>query len=204
METVSIDGLDSISSENDIDRRKLSDPLNTADVAINRYALGPGERFSGSLHAHMDQEEVFLIVEGEVTFETYTPRNRVEPDCSSSEITVGENEAIRFAPGEFQSGKNASDEVVVAFAIGAPRDSEDVRIPLPCPECDHEDRRPVVVDEEEVLVCPDCEAESPVECPECGQSDLRVVLDSDEENVVNVCLDCGMESTVVCIPENCQ
>ncbi|WP_049902773.1 cupin [Halococcus agarilyticus] len=196
METTLIDDIDPVPSENDVDRRKLSGPLNTADVAINRYALAPGERFSGSLHAHMDQEEVFVIVDGEATFETYTPRSRAEAGRSSGEITVGENEAIRFAPGEFQSGKNASDEAVVAFAVGAPRDSEDVRVPLPCPECDHEARRPVVAEGSEVLVCPDCGAESPVECPECGRDDLRVVLDTDGKNVVNVCLDCGTKSTV--------
>lgn len=198
METVSIDALEPGPSENDIDRRKLSGPLNTADVAINRYVLAPGERFSGSLHAHIDQEEVFVIVDGEATFETYVPRSDAElaSDDTTDEITVGENEAIRFAPGEFQSGKNGSDEAVVAFAVGAPRDSDDVRVPLPCPECSHEDRRPALADGEEVLVCPDCSAESPVECPECGQDDLRVVLDTDGENVVNVCRDCGMESIV--------
>ena len=196
METVSIDDLDPAPAENDVDRRALTGPLNAANVAINRYALDPGERFSGSLHAHADQEEVFLIVEGEATFETYSPRGRTEPARSSGEITVGENEAIRFAPGEFQSGKNATDEPVVALALGAPRDSEDVRVPLPCPEGGHKDRRPVVTDGAEILVCPDCGAESPVECPECGRDDLRVVLGSDEETVLSVCLDCGMESTV--------
>jgi len=51
------------------------------------------------------------------------------------EVTVSEGEVIRFAPGEFQSGKNDSDGEVVAFAMGAPRDSEDVRVPQDCPEC---------------------------------------------------------------------
>ena len=196
METVSIDDLDPAPAENDVDRRALTGPLNAANVAINRYALDPGERFSGSLHAHADQEEVFLIVEGEATFETYSPRGRTEPARSSGEITVGENEAIRFAPGEFQSGKNAADEPVVALAVGAPRDSEDVRVPLPCSECGRKDRRPIVTDGAEILVCPDCGAESPVKCSECGRSDLRVVLGPDGESVVNICRDCGAESTV--------
>lgn len=196
METVSIDGLDPAPSENDIDRRKLSGPLNTADIAINWYVLDPDERFSGSIHAHMDQEEVFLIVKGEATFETYTPRSRAESNCSVGEITVDENEAIRFAPGEFQSGKNAADEPVVAFALGAPRDSEDVRVPLPCPECGHEDRQPVIVNGEEVLVCPECGIESAVACPECDRSNMRVRLAEDTEYLVNVCFDCGAASAV--------
>ena len=196
METVSIDDLDPAPAENDVDRRALTGPLNAANVAINRYALDPGERFSGSLHAHADQEEVFLIVEGEATFETYSPRGRTERARSSGEITVGENEGIRFAPGEFQSGKNAADEPVVALAVGAPRDSEDVRVPLPCSECGRKDRRPIATDGAEILVCPDCGAESPVKCSECGRSDLRVRLAEDDETLVNVCLDCGVASAM--------
>ena len=47
----------------DIDRRGLSDPLDTDDVAINRYRLEPDERFTSAIHTHMDQEEVFVVVQ---------------------------------------------------------------------------------------------------------------------------------------------
>lgn len=148
MERVSIDDVEPSAFGSDIDRRGLSDPLGTSDMALNRYRLDSGERFSGGLHAHMDQEEVFVIVEGEATFET-----------TDGEVTVGAGEAIRFAPGEFQSGKNDSDGAVVAFAMGAPRDSEDVRVPEDCPECDHDDMRAVPADDGFDLVCPECGAE---------------------------------------------
>jgi transcription elongation factor Elf1 len=131
----------------------------------------------------MDQEEVFIVVEGEATFETM-----------DGEVAVGEDEVIRFAPGEFQSGKNDSEERVVAFALGAPRDSEDVRIPLECPECSHGDRRPMIVDNREVLVCPNCGVESAAECPECGQNSMRAILSGDTEKPVGVCRNCGAES----------
>ena len=148
MEKVSIDDVEANAFGSDIDRRGFSDPLGTTDLALNRYRLDPGERFSGGMHAHMDQEEVFVIVEGEATFETM-----------NGEVTVSEAEVIRFAPGEFQSGKNDSDGEVVAFAMGAPRDSEDVRLPQNCPECEHDNVRAIPGDDGFDLQCPECGAE---------------------------------------------
>jgi uncharacterized cupin superfamily protein len=133
----------------EIDRRALSDPLGTTDLAVNRYRLESGERFSGGLHAHMDQEELFAVVEGEATFET--------PD---DEISVAAGEVIRFAPGEFQSGKNDSNDAVVAFALGAPRDSDDVHVPQDCPDCGHDTMRAIPADDGFGLVCPDCGTET--------------------------------------------
>ena len=148
MEKVSIGDIEANAFGSDIDRRGLSDPLGMTDFALNRYRLDPGERFSGGMHAHMDQEEVFVILEGEATFETM-----------DGEVTVGDDEVIRFAPGEFQSGKNDSDREVVAFAMGAPRDSEDVRLPQNCPECGHDNVRAIPGEDGFALQCPDCGAE---------------------------------------------
>ena len=157
MEHISIDDVESSATERGVDRRKLAGPLDTSNIAINRYVLEPGERFAESLHAHMDQEEVFIVLEGEVTFE-----------LRDSGVTVGENGAVRFAPGEFQSGKNDSEDKVVALALGAPRDSEDVRIAripgigeIACPECGRGDMR--IPNEGTDLICPDCGAELAVE-----------------------------------------
>lgn len=149
MQHVTLDEVEPNSFGGDVDRRGLTEPLGTSDLAINRYRLEPGERFSGGLHAHMDQEEVFVVIDGEATFET--------PD---EEVSVGAGEAIRFAPGEFQSGKNDSDAAVLAYALGAPRDSEDVRIPTECPECGHDDMRAIPGEDGFDLVCPDCGTES--------------------------------------------
>ena len=149
MEKVTIDDVEPSAFGRDIDRRGLSDPLGATDVAVNRYRLAPGERFSGGLHAHMDQEEVFLIVEGEATFETL-----------DDEITVGAGEAIRFAPGEYQSGYNDGDGELLAFALGAPRETEDVRIPRECPDCGNDNMRAIPGDDGFDLVCPECGAES--------------------------------------------
>lgn len=148
MEKVSIDDVESSAFGRDVDRRGLADPLATSDFSLNYYRLEPGDDFSLGMHTHMDQEEVFLVVEGEATFETI-----------DGEIVVSEGEAVRFAPGEYQTGANESDGEVVAYAMGAPRDSEDIRIPQECPECDHDNMQAIPDDDEFTLVCPECDAE---------------------------------------------
>ena len=145
------------------DRRPLSDPLGTDHVAITRYVLEPGERFSGSVHAHFDQEEVFVVLEGEATFEAYPNDER---GGDPIEITVTEGEVIRFSPGEFQSGRNDSKERVIALALGAPRDTEDIRISripaldgrdVSCPDCECDHMR-ISMAEDAEFECPNCEA----------------------------------------------
>jgi Zn finger protein HypA/HybF involved in hydrogenase expression len=108
----------------------------------------------------------------------------------NGEVTVSEDEAIRFSAGEFKGGKNASDSDLVLVALGAPRDTEDMRIPISCPECDHADMRLVPSEEGTTFVCPDCRAERvPIACPECDSDALRITLDDRNQPVV-VCLDC--------------
>ncbi len=177
MEHVSIDEVEPTPYDGcHSDRRALADPLGTTDVAITRYVLEPGERFSGSVHTHMDQEEVFLVLEGTVTFElARSSRSSTaedgDDDSSSPGGEIIVSEAIRFAPGEFQSGKNAADETVVAFALGAPKNSDDVRISriptlddrtIGCPECGLEHMR-ISSETDSELVCPDCGAMMDVE-----------------------------------------
>ena len=152
MERVAIDEVPPTSFETVLDRRGLSDPLGTTDVALNRYRLAPTQRLSTGLHAHADQEEVFVVVEGELAFET-----------EAGEVVVHEGEAVRFAPGEFQSGKNDSDDDVVLFAVGAPRETTDIRVPKECPECGHGEMRVVAGEDGDSLECPNCDCllESP-------------------------------------------
>ncbi|WP_276273390.1 cupin domain-containing protein [Haloarcula litorea] len=154
MERVSVDDVEPQSMGGDVDRRGLADPLGTTDVALNRYVLDPGEAFSGGLHAHLDQEEVFYVVEGEATFEY-----RSEPTEESETVTVGPHQAIRFAPGDYQQGRNESDERVVALALGAPRETTEGRVAQPCPECDGDVLALASGDEGMVLRCPDCGTE---------------------------------------------
>lgn len=141
VEKITVDDVEPYAFSEGSDRRELSDPLDTTNLAINRYRLAPGEGF----------------------------------------------------PGEFQSGRNESDGELVAFGMGAPRDSEDVRIPLECPACGHADLRLDVGEAGPTFVCPDCDTEHvPRDCPACGHDDLRVALREETRTVV-VCGNCGTE-----------
>lgn len=196
METVPIEDVEPNSLPSGSDRRSLSTALGATDVAINFYRIAPTEGFPGGLHAHADQEEIFIVIEGEATFETLPPRrggdreDEAEPPSApeGTEVVVREGEAIRFAPGEYQSGRNDAEDELLALAIGAPPDSEDVRIPVECPDCGHPDLR-LEANESLTFVCPDCGSDyAPQPCPDCG-GDLRVTLGADQRTVV-VCRTC--------------
>jgi len=162
MEKVAIDDVET-GGMGDADVRRLADPLGTSDVAVNHYTLDPGERFSGGLHTHMDQEEVFYVLSGTATFETPASESDAErasgDAAGDDEVAVDAGELIRFAPGEYQSGKNDGDEVVRALALGAPKESEDVRVPETCRDCGHENMRFIPGDDGFTLVCPECGTE---------------------------------------------
>ncbi|WP_373189229.1 cupin domain-containing protein [Halolamina sp.] len=131
----------------------LSESLGLTDFAINHYSLAPGEEFSGGLHTHLDQEEAFYIISGTATFE-FTD----EPLGETETVEVGPDEAVRFAPGEYQTGQNEGDEPVEALAFGAPEGSEDVRVPGPCEDCGEEALQLRFEDDELVAFCPECGA----------------------------------------------
>lgn len=186
MQKVAIDDVEGHSLGEESVRRGLSSPVGATEMAINQYRLAPGDELPGGLHAHMDQEEVFVVLAGQATFETM-----------NGTITVHEDEIIRFAPGEFQSGANKSNSELVVIALGAPRRTEDIRIPVDCPDCQHPNLRLETSERELVFSCPDCDrTHRPQECPACGQSDLRVKLDRDQSQeqtvrTVVVCSDCS-------------
>lgn len=120
-------------------RRPVSDALETDHFAMNYFELEPGESFSGGLHTHHDQEEVFYVQSGVATFEIAD-----EPDSAATETTtVGANEVIRIPPGQYQEGYNDadSDEPVVGLALGAPaarHDWEAIESVLHCRDCEEE------------------------------------------------------------------
>jgi uncharacterized cupin superfamily protein len=125
MEHVAIEAVDP--SRFRTSRRDLSDPLGTTDVAVVRFDVEPGEAFSGALHAHAAQEEVFVVLDGTATFQ-----------LEAGSVTVGANEVVRFAPGEFQRGYNAGEAPVRAIALGAPRVTpaeSPITALVDCPTC---------------------------------------------------------------------
>ena len=177
MKRVSVEAVDPAVVEG-VSRRGLGDALGTEAVAVNHYTVPPGGRLAG-LHAHADQAETFVVLSGAVGFETLDGR-----------VRVAEGEALRFAPGEFQSCRNPTDREATVLALGAPPESDDLRVPVGCGECDSDEHRLTFPDGEELLICPDCGAETEPKCPGCGGNALRVVLGEDDDPVER-CLDCG-------------
>jgi len=118
MEHVSTEEVDHVEHPAHVNavRRPLSAALGTTDVALVYHELEPGDAFSGALHTHHDQEELFYVLEGTATFEVGRDRERT---------AVSAGELVRFAPGEFQHGFNATDDRVVALAVGAPGPEHD-------------------------------------------------------------------------------
>ena len=137
MEKVTIDDVENEPSPMNVHsvRRPISTALGFTDFAMNYFELEPGESFSGGLHTHHDQEEVFYVLEGTATFEVGTS------DEDGDEVPVETGDVIRFAPGEFQHGYNDSDERVVGVAFGAPgatHDWDEIEAIVHCRECDDE------------------------------------------------------------------
>jgi quercetin dioxygenase-like cupin family protein len=155
MEKVAIDEVDIELSPLGVHsvRRPVSQALGTTDFAMNYFELEPGESFSGGLHAHGDQEEVFYIQEGTATFAVGREREEQE---------VGAGEVIRFEQGEFQMGKNDTGETVVGFALGAPKaghDFDEIESMIPCQECGGETVHGLELTDEGAfrMTCTECE-----------------------------------------------
>lgn len=131
---------------------RLGDALGTSDVAVNYYEVEPEEGLSGGPHTHMDQEELFYVIDGQVAFDV----------ADGEDLTLGPGEAVRFAPGEIQHGYNDGTGIARVLALGAPRESEDIRSPGSCPACGEETLLEVTVyDDGSGLE---------VDCPDCGET----------------------------------
>ena len=103
--------------------RRLSEPLGTTEMAINYFELAPGESFTLSSHCHDEQEELFYVESGEITFET-----------PGEDLRLGAGELLRVAPGEYQLGTNRGDERATAIAVGAPP-GERGKMLFECDDC---------------------------------------------------------------------
>lgn len=134
--------------------RPLTDALGATDVALNYYELDPGESFAYGFHAHENQEEVFYVQEGTVTFRTL-----------DGDVTADAGELVRFSPGEYQRGTNEGDERVAALALGAPQDAGETEILRECEECGGETPQSLSLADDKSAVV--------VTCEECGSETGR-------------------------------
>ncbi|NEU58288.1 cupin domain-containing protein [Halorussus sp. MSC15.2] len=132
-------------------RKPVSRALGTDHFAMNYFELESGESFSGGLHRHNDQEEVFYVESGTATFEVGLDREAVEVEAG---------ELIRFPPGEFQKGYNDGETTVEGWALGAPgamHDWDELQSRAYCPECEAETTQDVgMADGTFELTCTEC------------------------------------------------
>lgn len=146
-------------------RKPLSRAIEAMDFAVSYLELQPGESFSGGLHTHTDQQELFVVLEGTATWET-----KGGPEGEDRRLEVGPHEAIHFESSDaFQQGRNESDGVVRGLAIGVPGSRhrwEGVEALVDCPDCGRETVFGVVPDDPDGRM-PDAEATRFV-CSECG------------------------------------
>ncbi len=151
MDRVTLAAVDSLFSPAEA-KLPIGDALETTNVAMNYYELEPGDQFGAGYHRHPTQEEVFFIIEGTATFETET-----------GDVQIGPEEFCRFAPGEWQLGRNDGTDTVRALAIGAPRESPETEVMRECPECDEETPQTFsVTDDKDALlaICAECGTET--------------------------------------------
>lgn len=162
MQKASLDEMEDVQNPlgADTTRKSITEAVGAEEVAINHYELAPGESFSAGLHTHNDLEELFYIVSGTATFLVGRERK---------EVPVEAGEAIRFAPGEFQTGQNRSDEPVVGLAISAPG------------------RRHDWSEIDSLQYCRDCEAETLWTCGKNGGGEEG----QESVEITVTCQECG-------------
>lgn len=126
MKKVDIDDVESLPGPAAV-KRKLTDELGTTGMALAYYELDEGESSSFGYHAHGDQEEVFYVQQGAVTFRT-----------ESETVTATTGEVVRIPPGELQRAVNERAERAVMLVIGAPREAGELTLLRFCEVCDDE------------------------------------------------------------------
>lgn len=180
MDRVSISDVATASLSETVALRSLQSTLDLEHVSVNHYHLDPETRLPWGLHAHMDQEELFIVLDGSLTFETL-----------SGTMTVEAGDTIKFDPGEYHVGTNPFETSATFLAIGAPPDSTDIRIPLPCPDCEEPALRLELSDEDGGLACPTCGTTVDGTCDVCGEAELEVRLGELADDLIDFCRACG-------------
>jgi mannose-6-phosphate isomerase-like protein (cupin superfamily) len=102
------DGIARTKLENDSPDRfvQLRRQLGVTSFGLNQIVLAPGER--GRIHRHHSQEEVYLVLEGQLTLLV----EREPHQLSSGEL-------IRVAPGLRRQLVNQGPDRLVLIALGA-------------------------------------------------------------------------------------
>lgn len=92
-------------------QRALGDAAGLENVAVNFYAVEPGEQIPMAYHYHDEQEEIFYVLDGELRVET-----------PEGEEVVPEDHLFVVEPDSPQRAFNPEDaaETVRTLVLGAP------------------------------------------------------------------------------------
>ncbi|ESS10438.1 MAG: cupin domain protein [uncultured archaeon A07HR60] len=150
-------------------RSPVSRAIDDMDFAMVLFELDPGESFSGAPHKHLNQEELFYVLEGTATWET-----KPEAGADPQYVEVGPNELIHFQEDDvFQTGRNESDDLVKAVTVGSPgaRHVWEQSLGLAdCPDCGAETVHTFVPDDDAADVRMPTPEEMAISCRECGNT----------------------------------
>lgn len=143
--------------------RQLGYALDVEGFSLNYFELAPGQSSAHSMHKHPVQEEVFVVLDGEV---------QVETPSGESDLHVEADEAVRVPPDTFQFVVNRSDTTASILALGAPREYQGESWYLvDCPDCGGLTEQTFDVEREDgesqAILC---------ECSECGGESHRIQL----------------------------
>jgi len=131
-------------------KKEIDEAVGAEAFGLNHYLARPGEQVSMGYHRHPAHEELFYVLEGELTFET--------PD---GEFVVGAGEVFFVPPDAPQKGHASGEEPARFLAIGAPKAEDHATIVEPCPDCGTDTERDLSMEETEegqvvVVACSDC------------------------------------------------
>lgn len=106
--TASTADVDSVIDEEYGRMHFLRDPLSAEALGVTVMELAPGAAGKEHDHSHDGQEEVYVVVDGEVTVEM--------PDGS---VTLAEEEAIRLSADQTRQLRNEGEEPARLVLAGA-------------------------------------------------------------------------------------
>jgi uncharacterized cupin superfamily protein len=107
--TASTDDIDSVVPEEWGGMWFFRDALGCEQLGVTLLELEPGGKGKQHSHADSDHEEVYLVVDGELTVE-----------FDDSTVALGDGEAVRVEPGTTRQVFNRGDERVRVIVVGAP------------------------------------------------------------------------------------
>ena len=92
-------------------RQVLNEDLRLASVGISLMVFRPGQRWR--IHTHRDQEEVYVVLAGELTLLVEEPDGRIQ------EIAIGVDQVARVPPKVRRQIINPGPGIARFLAVGA-------------------------------------------------------------------------------------